>query len=44
MARGEAIGETPSKLDATFEQFASRLREMVHARQRNRTIIPIKEI
>ena len=44
MARGEAIGETPSPLDATFEQFASRLREMVHARQRNRTIIPIKEI
>lgn len=44
MARGEAIGETPSKLDATFEQFASRLREMVRARQRNRTIIPIKEI
>lgn len=44
MARGEALGETPSDLDGRFTEFADRLREMVRANQRRRKIIPIKEI
>lgn len=44
MTRGQAVGETPSELDAQFASFAHQLKQMAEARVRSRGFIPIKEI
>ncbi len=43
MSRGEALGETPTELDSTFEDFARQLKTLAATSTRGRRTIPIKE-